>query len=39
MSEDIELVLLPPKERTEVTKEDIAKAYIEIINLLNSQEN
>jgi hypothetical protein len=30
----LELVLLPPEERKEVTKEDIAKAYIDIINLL-----
>jgi len=33
--EKIELVLLPPKERKEVTEEDIADAYIKLISLLN----
>ena len=35
MKEKIELVLLPPKEKKEVTQEDIAKAYAEMIMLLS----
>ena len=34
MNEKIELELLPPKEKKEVTQEEIAKAYAEIIMLL-----
>lgn len=30
----IELILLPPADRKEVTEEDIAKTYTDIINLL-----
>ncbi len=32
--EKLELILLPPSENKEVTEEDIAKAYAEIINIL-----
>lgn len=39
MREKLELILLPPKEKKEVTKEDIAKAYIDIINLLTQDQN
>ena len=34
----LELELLPPKEKTTVTDEDIARAYAEIINILTSRE-
>jgi len=33
MREKLELELLPPKEKKEVTDEEIAEAYIKIINL------
>ena len=35
MKEKIELVLLPPKEKKEVTQEEIAKAYADMIMLLS----
>lgn len=38
MLDKIELVLLPPSEKKEVTEEDIASAYAEIINILTSNE-
>ena len=38
MLEKIELVLLPPSEKKQVTEEDIARAYAEIINILTSRE-
>ena len=34
-SEKLELILLPPKEKKEVSKEEIAKAYTKLIILLN----
>ena len=37
MKEKIELVLLPPKEKKEVTQEEIAKAYAEMIMLLSEE--
>lgn len=37
-SEKLELILLPPKEKKEVTKEDIVKAYTKLILLLNKKE-
>lgn len=33
--EKIELILLPPKERKEVTEEDIAKFYATLIMILS----
>ncbi len=38
MLEKIELVLLPPSEKKEITEEDVARAYAEIINILTSRE-
>ena len=35
LKEDIELVLLPPKEKVEVKKEDIVQAYAQMIVLLS----
>ena len=37
MKEKIELVLLPPKEKKEVTQEEIAKAYADMIMLLTEE--
>jgi len=34
----LELELLPPKEKTTVTDEDIARVYAEIINLLSAKD-
>jgi hypothetical protein len=34
MREKLELILLPPQEKKEVSEQDIAKAYIDIMNLL-----
>lgn len=36
---EIELVLLPPKEKKEVTDKDVAKAYIDIINALSGNQS
>lgn len=37
MKEKIELVLLPPKEKKEVTQEEIAKAYADMIMILSEE--
>ncbi len=37
--EKLELVLLPPKEKKEVTDEAIAKAYIDIISALSGNQS
>ena len=37
-SEKLELILLPPKEKKEVSKEEIAEAYTKLILLLSKKE-
>lgn len=37
-NENLKLVLLPPKEKKEVTKEDIKNFYVKLIILLSDYE-
>lgn len=37
-SKKIELILLPPKEKKAVSKEDIANAYAKLIDLLVTED-
>jgi len=38
LKNEIELVLLPPKERMEVTEEDVVQAYAQLIMLLSEKD-
>lgn len=37
-SNNVELILLPPKEKKAVSKEDIANAYAKLIDLLVTED-